>query len=180
MIRTCIICKNKHHPQALLRLQLDPMATLSIVERKHDGKRSAWVCCSKRCIEKLQKKKQLAQRALRKRPAKASDILGDARGICKKKIRKLVQACHHSGALKSGREKTKADAQNIKLVLLANPGQERYWRILNSNAKVYSLGLSSTELGSWLSRGPRQVIGILPNRHLQTLNEQLHLWDKLR
>ena len=179
MIRSCVACRQRKAATELVRLALNPEQHLCITTHKPPGQRSAWVCVQHKCIVALCKKPALAARALKTRPLGCCDLLQETKQIYLRRIQHLLSLCHQSGVITSGKAKNLRFLQKIKLLLLANPEKQRYWSKQAPNIPIYCLTTSTGEMGRWINRGPRQVLGILPNRHLDTLNENLRLWGKL-
>ena len=95
-------------------------------------------------------------------------------------IKRLIQLCFRSGFVVSGPQKVTKEIDQLALLFVINSPIQRRWKNLFSHKPIYSLQISSQELGSWLNRGPRQVIGLLPNRHIRSANQYLHLLGQLR
>lgn len=63
--RTCIACRKKFDQNDLLRIMLDENQKLTFVNEKLFNSRSAYICNSKKCLEKCIKKRML-NRAFKK------------------------------------------------------------------------------------------------------------------
>ena len=98
MLRSCVICRKRLSPTDLYRFQLDTESRIVLVERRASG-RSAWICTQLSCIQKLDARPQIAQRALRQRPQGSPDIKGQIKFGLLSRIKALLQHAHRSGQL---------------------------------------------------------------------------------
>ena len=99
MLRSCVGCQQRKPPTELQRFQLADDGTLKLVERPLNG-RSAWLCRKMSCILLLQKKPQLAQRSLRKRPKPTKDLQDQVKVHLEKVINQLFSHSYRSGRLR--------------------------------------------------------------------------------
>ena len=88
--------------------------------------------------------------------------------------------CFRAGFVVSGPKKVKEEIDQLAVLFVPNHRIQQRWKKLFSPKPIYSLQMSSQDLGNWLRKGPRQVIGLLPNRHLLSVNQYLHLLGQLR
>ena len=95
-------------------------------------------------------------------------------------IKHLILLCFRSGFVVSGPYKVTKEIDQLELLFVTNNTIKQRWKKLFFHKPIYSLQISSQELGNWLKRGPRQVIGLLPNRHIRSANQYLHLLGQLR
>ena len=98
MLRSCVVCRKRLSPTDLYRFQLDAESRIVLVDRRTSG-RSAWVCTQLACIQKLDARPQIAQRALRQRPQGNPDIKGQIKSGLLSRIKALLQHAHRSGQL---------------------------------------------------------------------------------
>ena len=180
MIRSCIVCRKRSSPKDLLRLQLNTDREIQIVTTKKPHQRSAWICCDLICIQKLQKRSKALKKINPATHPSISELSDQAKHILQQKCRHFLISCHRSGQVVTGPKKVIERIDKCELILTSNRQILQRWKGLFSHKPIYSLDISSQTLGNWLGKGPRQVIGLLPNRHLQLVNEYLHLWGKLR
>ena len=180
MLRTCISCRRRAAPASLLRLQLGTQNQLHVVTVKNQHQRSVWVCCDLPCIEKLKKKKNALKRIYPSYLPSISNLMEQIESQTLQQIKRLIQLCFRSGFVVSGPQKVTKEIDQLALLFVTNNPIQRRWKNLFSHKPIYSLQISSQELGNWLNRGPRQVIGLLPNRHIRSANQYLHLLGQLR
>jgi len=138
------------------------------------------MCLDPNCIRKLEKKTIILEKSLRQRNLHLNDLVGQIDRYFFKKIKSLIQLSNRSGSVISGKLKTIKNNDVLGIVLFSKQHKNNPWKNNFDQKPIYCIPISSMELGGWLGKGPRMVIGILPNRHLQKLNDYLQLWGKLR
>ena len=99
MVRSCVVCRVRCHPTDLFRFQLNSESELVLVNVRTKG-RSAWLCKKKVCIQKLEANPKLAQRALRQRPHKCSDLNAQIRFELETRIRNGLRKAFRNGQLR--------------------------------------------------------------------------------
>lgn len=98
MIRSCVGCQQRKPPTELQRFQLADDGGLILVTRPSKG-RSAWLCSNPSCIQLLQKKPNLVQRSLRKRPKSTKNVREQIKTHLAKEINRLSSHSYRSGNL---------------------------------------------------------------------------------
>lgn len=99
MIRSCVSCRQAKPATTLQRLQLANDGTLKLTNRRTAG-RSAWVCLNQTCIQRLIKRPQSAQRALKKRPKSTPNLFIQIRDHLETEIYRLLLHAYRSGQLR--------------------------------------------------------------------------------
>ena len=180
MVRSCFACRKRYSPEKLVRLQIKQDRLVEICTDKKTFQRSAWLCLDPKCIKKLQKKPKILEKSLRQRNLEIEDLDGQVNRYFLQKTKERLRLISHSGRILCGQAKVAKNTDKIEVILISKQQKKHEWKEIFQQKPVYSIPISSKELGDWIGKGPRKVIGILSNRHLQKLNDYLQLWGRLR
>ena len=173
--RRCVCCRKKRSPNELFRLRFD---SHQLIHTSKSHGRSIWVCWSKKCLHKLQQRPQIIRRSLRFSPKKIPDILQQARFFREDQRRQSIAHLHQSGLVVSGPVLVRQNISFLSMLLFAQPHHLEQWR--PDVVPTYCLHTTSAEMGSWIGKGSRFVLGIIRTRYSSLLEEHLRICNELR
>ena len=166
--RTCVSCRARKDPAALLWLGWVPETGLRVGPWQRSG-RGAWVCLSLPCLQGLRPKglaralrvSEIPQRALRELP-------GAARTHLDQELQGLLARCARAGLVESGAARAQqalTSGQAVALVWATDASPQTIQALQAGDHVPHGvIGLDRAALGGLLGRGPRAVLAVRGGR----------------
>lgn len=187
-VRSCVQCRERTDPDALVRLVLDPDGVAVVDFRGKLPGRGAWVHPG--CLQALEARPGPLGRAF-KRPVAAGPWVASYREALARAIRDGLSQAAASGALVGGQDvltEALTSRQVLEVALASDcaPRTERHLRAAASpgdppaegeasgGVPFTRLDLTAAELGAQVGRGPRAAVGVRSSRAASHLRRQLH------
>jgi len=181
VIRFCVSCRTRKPAVDLIRFYRGEDGSLLLGK----GKRSAWVCPTKKCIHKLTKKPNIAQRSLQSKNIVANSCIQQMQDWNKYIISKYLSLSQQSGVVFSGRSQILKNKEILSFLILCSSSiASRYiaepFTHFPSTIQTFYLDVDPPTLGSWIGKRSRNSVGLSQNRHSSQLLKYLHQYKDLR
>ena len=181
MNRFCVACRTKKQASTLIRFYQGETGMLLL----GTGKRSAWVCPTKKCLEKLEKKPQISKRSIRRKNIVANSCIQQVQDRNKCIISKYLSLSQQSGVVFSGRSQILKNKEMISFLILCSTSKTSRYTAepfihFPTTIQTFHLDVESTTLGSWIGKGARNAVGLSKNIHSTQLLKHLHQYQNLR
>lgn len=175
-IRTCVACREKTHPDDLVRLALAPDGTAVVDFRGRLPGRGAWVHAA--CLPKVEAKPGMLKRGL-KVLVPTGPWAETYRSALLRALEDGLSQAAAAGALAGGNHilTTALRDDKVEEVVLAADvaaGTEKKLRAAASERVVFTrLHLDTAQLGDRVGKGPRAALGVRRSRAAIHLQRQL-------
>ncbi|MFZ5478875.1 MAG: DUF448 domain-containing protein [Myxococcota bacterium] len=181
MERTCIVTREPHDPDDLVRI----VAVAGVAEvdyRAKLGGRGAWVLPRREVLERL--KPGMLARALEVENVSTEGLLDKVRAANQRAFLDFLSLSARAGLLASGGDQVVEAARAKQLVGLlisadASPKSVEKARA-SSDLPVWTAPLTTEELGRRVGKGPRSVIGLRDGGATRALARELRRMQELR
>lgn len=175
MLRSCIVCRQKS--AKLLSFFLNEESKILLGRSQQ---RNGWICPVRSCIQKLEKKTARLSKYFHRSNIKSNSLLLQAQKRIKCNVEKQLMLSLNSGVVCSGSYEILQKKNKLILMITSSNKIKKRWSRQNLRIPIFSLNIGTFELGSLIRKGPRSIVGILPNCHSILLSENLHLLEELR
>ena len=195
MIRFCVSCRTRKETHELIAFHREEAKDLLLGV----GRRSAWVCRQKTCLQKLAKNPMIAYRSLQIKDFHANTCLAQMQDKNKRDIHKHLVLSQRSGVVFSGPINVLKNKEKISFLLFCGAPQEPFSHnkpirelahtksaaqefidLFSSPIPVFYVDIHPQELGTWIGKGKRKILGLSHNRHSRQLLKTLHQYKNLR
>jgi predicted RNA-binding protein YlxR (DUF448 family)/ribosomal protein L7Ae-like RNA K-turn-binding protein len=181
--RTCVACRDRAARDDLLRLVRAPDGELAIDLRARLPGRGAWVHPDRACVERLEAKPGLLQRALRGQ-VRTDGLLARVREVVWVALQDGLSQAAAGGHLVGGHDRLVAALADgrVSWVVLASDAAERTISSLRAAADdrpIVGVPLDREALGRRVGQPPRAALGVGTAAACTHLRRQLRRWRKL-
>jgi predicted RNA-binding protein YlxR (DUF448 family)/ribosomal protein L7Ae-like RNA K-turn-binding protein len=181
--RMCVVTRERHPQDELVRLVLAPDGSLAVDYRARLPGRGAWVLPRRETIEKLQKHPGMLTRHLGPN-LDASGLLERVRAANLAATLDALTLAMRAGVLVGGKDGVRGAISSDKAlaVVLASDCSPRLAEDLRRRAEpklVVELPLGSNDLGARIGKGARASLAVLRSKPGRKLLRELHRIDSL-
>lgn len=183
-IRTCVMTREAHPAEELVRLVVDPDGVVEVDYRAKLPGRGAWILPTRVVIEAAEKKPGQIQRALEEPKARVDGLLERMRAANERAVLDMLSLAARSGCLHSGADAVRDALQDDTFaVLVASDASERSVADVTgrrTDLPVFPMPLGREELGRRIGKGPRAVVAVGRGAPARALIHELRRMMDLR
>ena len=175
--RTCVVSREEHPQQELVRVVLAPDGSAMIDYRGKLPGRGAWFLRTAENVAALEKKPGLLSRSL-KAPVRPFPVREQLLAAVNRSVADGLSLAAASGALVGGHDVLTESLKTgrVKMVAVASDASERTVGSIREAAGdvlLVSVPFSRDDLGARTGRGSRAAVGVLGGRATRHLRRQL-------
>ena len=194
MIRFCVACRTRKETHDLIAFHREEKELLLGV-----GRRSAWVCRQKKCLQLLEKNPMIAYRSLQIKDFSANTCLEQMQEKNKCDIQRYLVLSQRSGVVFSGPISVLQNKEKLSFLLFCGVSQEAFLQKKPTREyaqtksvqqefidqfptpiPVFYVDIQPQKIGEWIGKGKRKILGLSHNRHSRQLLKTLHQYKNLR
>jgi predicted RNA-binding protein YlxR (DUF448 family) len=184
-VRTCVVTREEHGPDALVRLCVGPDGRVEVDYRGKLGGRGAWVLPRREVVAQAEAKPAILRRALDAPEASVEGLLERVRAANLRAMLELLSLAARAGAIAGGAEQVEgaALAGALTALVVATDASERSVAHATAAAPslpVLNVPLDRDALGQRVGKGPRAVLGLRPSAVTRALLRELRTMEGLR
>lgn len=183
-VRTCIITRQAHEAEELLRLVVSPEGTVEVEARGKLPGRGAWIQATRETLALAEARPAVVRRALDAPEAQIHDLPGRALALTERAVLDLLSLAARAGLLITGADAVE-DARKraaVVAILFASDTSSSTESGVRGDSAVPSWRLpwDANSLGARIGKGARAVLGLRSGSVAPELLRQLRRMEKLR
>lgn len=184
-LRTCVVTREAHPPERLLRVYASPDGQAIVDARGRASGRGAWLLPRREVLERAESHPAILRRALRVDTLVVHDLLGQARTQNDQQVLDLLSLAARAGTVASGGDVVegalKAGA-GVAILMASDTSETSASRAksLAPNLPCFILALDKGQLGERIGKGPRSVAVLRPSSVAKALIRELRKGQSLR
>lgn len=184
-MRTCVVTRTPHDPDALVRVCVGPDGAACVDVRGKGAGRGAWLQATRDVLERAEARPELLRRALEVEQLAVAGLLDAAREGVFRHVLDLLSLSARAGALASGGEQvTEAlRGEDVVGVILAVDASERTRADVVAAARgrpCFEVALDRVALGQRIGKGPRAAVVLRGSSVTRALARELRKMAALR
>ena len=165
-LRTCVVSRERHPPDAMVRLGLDDQGRLCV--KREGGGRSAWVLPHTRLLQKLEAKPGMVRRSLRRAPRRADGLVVEVAQLLADRVAVRLRA-----AWRSGQVRCPGPGGSTPVAVLVA------WQPPTDEVEGQMLPWDAAGVGCLLGRPRITTLVAFESRPTRALRHELRLWHEL-
>jgi predicted RNA-binding protein YlxR (DUF448 family) len=182
-VRTCVLTREEHPREELLRLVASPDGAVVIDYRARLPGRGVWIRPDAEALSRLPKKRAFIERQLRAR-LDVEAFVPQLRSLVERAVRDGLTQAAASGSLVGGMDRLTSALRAEEVVLVAktndvSPRTERTLLDAAGEVPIIGIPMSRDELGSLVGRAPLAAVGVPASPVTGHLRRQLRRLSSL-